>query len=206
MGSSILAFEEAVADASTGDVWLFRGRSLADRAIQAVTNSPVNHVGMVVALDDLPPLLWHAELGRSLPDVWTGQRQRGVQLHLLADAVRTWEEKYGQRAWLRRIEGGSVTREMEDRLLETIDKYNGRPFPTTPGLARSWVTGRVRRREASRETIYCAELVAVTMQNMGLLPDKRPMSWYDPGKFWSGDQIVLAEPFTLGEEIAVRPG
>ena len=26
---------------------------------------------------------------------------------------------------------------------------------------------------------------------MGLLPDKRPMSWYDPGKFWSGDEIVL---------------
>ena len=88
MGGTILGFEEAVAEAATGDVWLFRGRSLADRAIQAVTNSPVNHVGMVVALDDLPPLLWHAELGRSLPDVWTGQRQRGVQLHLLADAVR----------------------------------------------------------------------------------------------------------------------
>ena len=73
-------------------MWLFRGRSLADRAIQTVTNSPVNHVGMVVALDDLPPLLWHAELGRSLPDVWTGKRQRGVQLHQLADAVRTWDE------------------------------------------------------------------------------------------------------------------
>ena len=53
---------------------------------------------MVVALDDLPPLLWHAELGRSLPDVWTGERQRGVQLHLLADAVRVWGERYGQRA------------------------------------------------------------------------------------------------------------
>ena len=87
MGSSILAFEEAVADAATGDIWLFRGRSLADRAIQTVTNSPVNHVGMVVALDDLPPLLWHAELGRSLPDVWTGERQRGVQLHVLAGEV-----------------------------------------------------------------------------------------------------------------------
>ena len=79
-----LTLEEAIATAATGDVWLFRGRSLADRAIQAVTNSPVNHVGMVVALDDLPPLLWHAELGRSLPDVWTGKRQRGVQLHKLA--------------------------------------------------------------------------------------------------------------------------
>ena len=29
---------------------------------------------------------------------------------------------------------------------------------------------------------------------MGLLPDKRPISWYDPGKFWSGDHIVRQEP------------
>jgi hypothetical protein len=202
---TILGFDEAIAAAATGDVWLFRGRSFADRAIQTVTNSPVNHVGMVVALDDMPPLLWHAELGKSLPDAWTGERHRGVQLHKLEDAARTWEDKYGQRAWMRRLEGGTVTREQEDRLIETIDKYNGKPFPTTPGLARSWVTGRVRRREVSRETIYCAELVAVTFQNMGLLPDKRPMSWYDPGKFWSGDDVELEPPFRLGGEIYVEP-
>jgi hypothetical protein len=203
---SELPFDEAIATARTGDIWLFRGRSLADRAIQTLTNAPVNHVGMAVALDDMPPLLWHAELGKSLPDAWTGERQRGVQLHKLADAVRTWDSKYGQRAWVRPLVGGELTRAHEDRLIEMIDKYDGRPFPTTPGLIRSWVTGRVRRREVSRETVYCAELVAVTMQHMGLLPDKRPMSWYDPGKFWSGDEIVLVEPFSLGEEIAVRPG
>jgi hypothetical protein len=201
---SALGFDEAIATAATGDIWLFRGRSLADRAIQTMTNSPVNHVGMVVALEDMPPLLWHAELGKSLPDAWTGERQRGVQLHNLADAVRTWDEKYGQRAWMRRLEG-TLEREHEDRLIETIDKYDGKPFPTTPGLMRSWATGRVRRREVSRETIYCAELVAITMQNMGLLPDKRPMSWYDPGKFWSGDEVVLLEPFALSGEIQVTP-
>ena len=79
--------------ASTGDLWLFRGRAVADWTIRAATNSPVNHVGMVVALDDLPPLLWHAELGRSLPDVWTGERHRGVQLHRLSDAVTTWNAR-----------------------------------------------------------------------------------------------------------------
>jgi hypothetical protein len=197
-----LSLADAVAMAATGDVWLFRGRSLADRAIQAVTNSPVNHVGMAVALDDLPPLLWHAELGRSLPDVWTGERQRGVQLHVLADAVRTWDSKYGQRAFLRQLHG-TLERSHEDELMKVIDRYDGRPFPTTPGLVRSWATGRVRRREVSKEAVYCAELVATTYQAMGLLPDKRPASWYDPGRFWSGDRIELVEPFELGEEIAI---
>jgi hypothetical protein len=198
-----LTLDEAVATAATGDLWLFRGRSVADVAIRTLTNSPVNHVGMVVALDDLPPLLWHAELGRSLPDAWTGERQRGVQLHVLADAVHTWEERYGQRAWTRQLEG-TLQREHEDRLMEAIARFDGRPFPTTPGLVRQWTTSRVRRRAATMETIYCAELVAATYQQMGLLPSRRPASWYDPGRFWSGDRIGLAEGFALGDEVAVR--
>ena len=67
-----LALDEAVELTRTGDVWVFRGASVADRAIRAVTNAPVNHVGMAVVLEDMPPLLWHAELGKSLPDAWTG--------------------------------------------------------------------------------------------------------------------------------------
>ena len=197
-----LPLDDAVAIASTGDVWLFRGASVADIAIRTVTNAPVNHVGMVVALDDLPPLLWHAELGRSLPDVWTGERQRGVQLHKLEDAVTTWNERYRQRAWVRALEG-EIERHHEDRLMEVIDRFDGRPFPTTLGLARQWLNGRFRR-SSSLESIYCAELVATTFQHMGLLPKRRPASWYDPGRFWSGDRIELVPPFALAGEVGVR--
>jgi hypothetical protein len=203
VNETVLALDEAVATAATGDIWLFRGRSLADRAIQTMTNSPVNHVGMVVALDDMQPLLWHAELGRSLPDVWTGERRRGVQLHVLRDAVTTWDARYGQRAWVRRLEGGTVTREHEDRLMEVINRFDGKPFPTTPGLIGTWLNGRARR-SSSKETIYCAELVAATYQHMGMLGARRPPSWYDPGKFWSGDEIELVDPFVLGGEIFIR--
>ncbi len=207
MNVSSLPFEEAIATASTGDIWLFRGRSLADRAIQTMTNSPVNHVGMVVALDDMPPLLWHAELGRSLPDAWTGERHRGVQLHKLADAARTWDEKYGQRAWMRRLEGGTVPREMEDRLIETIDKYNGKPFPTTPearrglgdrphppprGLARD----DLLRRAGGR---HDAEHGPAGRQS----PDDAGTT---PASSGPGTRSSSTEPFVLGGEIFVEPG
>ena len=201
MNEAALALDDAVATAATGDIWLFRGRSLADRAIRTVTNAPVNHVGMVVALDDLPGLLWHAEMGRSLPDVWTGERHRGVQLHLLDQAVATWTGRYGQRAWMRQLEG-TIERHHEDRLMEVIERFDGRPFPTTLGLVRQGLNGRLRR-SSSLETIYCAELVATTYQHMGLLPRRRPASWYDPGRFWSGDRIELVAPFALRGEIAV---
>jgi hypothetical protein len=75
VNDSVVALEQAVATASTGDIWLFRGTAVADWTIRAATNSPVNHVGIVVALDDLPPLLWHPSLvGRCLtcgPDTST---------------------------------------------------------------------------------------------------------------------------------------
>src|SRR6188472_4100650 len=141
---SVLSLDEAVDLTRTGDVWLFRGHSAADQAIRTLTNAPVNHVGMVVVIDDLPPLLWHAELGRSLRDVWSGELQRGVQLHLLRDAVRNWNERYRQHAWVRQLEG-TIERRHEDRLMETIERFDGRPFPTTPGLVRQWLTGRLRR-------------------------------------------------------------
>jgi len=202
VNDTVLALEQAVGTASTGDIWLFRGTALADWTIRTATNSPVNHVGMVVALEDLPPLLWHAELGRSLPDVWTGQRHRGVQLHRLADAVRTWNTRYSQRAWVRQLDG-PIERYHEDRLMEIIDRFDGRPFPTTLELLKGWLTSRTRR-PSSLETVFCAQLVATTYQHMGLLPSTRPASWYDPGRFWSGDHLALIPPYALSAEIAVH--
>src|SRR4026208_1719510 len=72
-----ISLDEAVELTRTGDVWVFRGRSVPDRAIQLTTNSPVNHVGMAVVLDDMPPLMWHAELGKGLPWGWGGGAHRG---------------------------------------------------------------------------------------------------------------------------------
>lgn len=185
----------------TGDLWLFRGPSAADHAIRVVTNSPVNHVGMAVVLEDLPPLMWHAELGHSLLDVWSGTHHRGVQLHDLRGAVATWMERYHQSAWLRQLHA-EVTPKMENGLLTEIARKDGTPFPATLALAGRWARGRIRR-PADAEASYCAEVVAGAYQAMGLLADNRPVNWYDAGRFWSGDHLELLDGARLGEEIAV---
>ena len=214
MSRAVITLDRAVELARTGDIWVFRGSSGADRAIRSLTNAPVNHVGMVVVIDDLPPLMWHAELGRSLPDMWTGAHQRGVQLHDLRDAVLQWGRRYGQRGWLRQLHGpgpdGGVTREHEDALLRTVARLDGTPFPSTASLAARWLRGRLPGLpgrtpppEAGLETAYCAEVVAVTYRDMGLLSQHRRPNWYDPGRFWSGDELDLAPGFRLGGEIEV---
>lgn len=223
-----ISLDEAVELTRTGDLWVFRGRSVPDRAIQLTTNSPVNHVGMAVVLDDMPPLMWHAELGRSLPDMWTGTHQRGVQLHDLRDAVCVWGNRYGQRGWLRQLEPPADTA-MEEAVLRTVARLDGTPFPSTAQLAWRWARGRLphpprlslgglrgrtadtsrigetsRENAAALETAYCAEVVAVTYEAMGLLPAGRRPNWYDPGRFWSGDDLALNGGAHLGAEIEVR--
>ena len=202
MADAVLSLDAAAELTRTGDLWLFRGFSAADQAIRTVTNAPVNHVGMAVVLDDLPPLLWHAELGKSLLDLWSGTHHRGVQLHDLRSAVEVWSHRYGQRAWLRQLES-PVTREMEDGLLRTIARMDGTPFPSTAALAGRWVRGRLRQ-AAPVEYTYCAEVVAGTYQSMGLLGTERPTNYYDPGRFWSGDRLELAGGARLGADIRVR--
>jgi hypothetical protein len=223
-----ITLDEALEQTRTGDIWLFRGHTLADRAIRVGTNSPVNHVGMSVVIEDLPPLMWHAELGRSLEDLWSGTRQRGVQLHDLRAAVGIWTGRYHQDAWLRQLEHPPLPG-MEDALLRTIARLDGTPFPSTTRLAGRWLLGRVpalprvrhgaglpaggqpgsaagdtQGPDRALETAYCAEVVAATYQAMGLLSGRRQPQWYDPGRFWSGDELELLDGARLGGEIAVE--
>ena len=231
MDANTVTLEQALNEARTGDIWLFRGGSRPDRAIQTMTNAPVNHVGMTVAIDDMPPLMWHAELGDKLPDMWTGTNHRGVQLNDARAAVERWINIYGQRCWLRQLTP-YASREQEDQVLRVIARMDGTPFPSTARLTGRWFRGRVptasdwtrgipfldnkvresaRRRKADQrkvglETAYCAETVAITYEEMGLLATEKHYSWFDPGKFWSGDSLPLTQGYELGDEIAVVLG
>jgi hypothetical protein len=101
---------------------------------------------------------------------------------------------------------------MEDAVLKTVARLDGTPFPSTAALAVGWLRGRrplgrrslgPERGHARIETAYCAEVLARTYTAMSLLQDDRPPQWYDPGRFWSGDDLPLRGGFRLGDEVAV---
>lgn len=200
--SESVTFSAAADATTTGDIWLFRGSKLNDRFVHAATNSPVNHVAMAVAIEDLPPLLWHTEAKPSTDDVWTGTRHSGVQLQRLEEAVEVWQGRWKHQVFVRQLDP-QIQRTHEDELLRVINEYSGRRFPNARGLARRWLSGRARR-AASEDTIFCAELIAVTYQRLGLIESRRPANWFDPGRFWSGDRIQLASGFSLGKEVELR--
>lgn len=231
IGNGSVSLDQALEATRTGDIWLFRGGSGPDRAIQTLTNSPVNHVGMTVAIDDLPPLIWHAELGDKLLDLWTGTNHRGVQLNDLRAAVLQWTDRYEQRCWLRQL-SPFANRAQEDRLLQVVARMNGTSFPTTARLTGRWMRGRMptasdwtrgipfvhkriresaerdkhERRTVGLETAYCAETVAITYEEMGLMSTDKPENFFDPGSFWSGDNLPLTAGYELGQEISVVKG
>ena len=134
---------------------------------------------------------------------------------------------YHQRCWLRELTP-YATREQEDRALKVVARMDGTPFPTTAGsraggsaaalavadftrgipFLHSKVREATQRRKAEKlqvglETAYCAETVAITYEEMGLLTTEKHYNWFDPGSFWSGDALPLAPGYRLGDEIAV---
>ena len=173
---------------------------IADQAIRVATNAPVNHVAMVVALDDLPPLLWHTELGQTLEDVWTGDapprrpaqpaRRRLPACGPASTASGPTSASSAARSrgtWRTSCCGSSTLRRQ-----------------AVPDDRAGWPGGGSRAASASEatgEAVYCAQLLAITFRRMGLLDPKRPSNWYDPGKFWSGDRLELADGASLGGEL-----
>ena len=114
-------------------------------------------------------------------------------------------------------------------MLKVVARMNGTAFPSTARLTGRWLRGRLpivsdftrglpiihrkvresaerdkrRRRSEGLETAYCAETVAITYEEMGLLSTEKRENYFDPGKFWSGDSLSLAPGYSLTDEIAV---
>lgn len=188
----------------TGDLLLFHGASRRSRIIEAATRSEFSHVGMIVRpVGGGPPLLWHTDPRAVTEDLVERRDHGGAQLNDLSAALAVMTSpQYGDTPFVRQLIV-ERTPAMDAAALQAVEAADDTSFPSLRKILKEWVLGHLHI-STSEHRMYCAEIVARTYQQMGLLPPEPPANAYAPGDFSAQRRnLRLQQGATLGPQIEV---
>jgi hypothetical protein len=89
--------------------------------------------------------------------------------------------------------------------LDVINAYEERSFGTVLQMALNYAIGHLYDQATDQTSIFCAELVAITYQALGLLNTSHPPNWYSPNSFGPNpiDPVPWLQGVTLSAPIAL---
>jgi len=189
---------------ATGDVVLFHGASRRSQIIERATRSEFSHVGMIVrGGPGKTPLLWHTDPRPVAEDIEYVERHPGAQLNDFRTAMAIMTNpKYGDTPYVRQLIV-ERTAEFEERALRAIAALDGTTFPSLLRIMKEWILGRMRVTTKGKK-MFCAEVLAATYQQMGLLPSEPPANSYAPRDFsFQHERLHLLRGARLGAQIEV---
>ena len=230
MRGAHIDLDKAIDLTRTGDVWLFRGRSAADRAIQVThqqPRQPRRHVGRPrrhaaadVARGARPVADRHVDAAPGIAacscttcarPCWCGDASTASTAGCASSSRRSparWKTLSSRRS--------------RDSTARRSRRRHGSPrggsaagcrcadaAPTrtvgSDGSADSATSSRRRRRtgRTPRDGLLRRGRRR-HLRGDGPARDRPPPGWYDPGRFWSGDELDLLRGASLGGEIAVN--
>ena len=199
-----IRYEDLEPRLRTGDVLLFHGASKRSQIIETVTGSDFSHIGMIVRPQGgQPPSLWHTDPRAVTEDIADGGEHGGAQLNDLAAALaRMTSPEYGDTPFVRQLNVDHPL-EMEQSAQRAIATANQVSFPSLMKILKDWVLGHLHIATAERR-MECAEVLAFTYQQMGLLPPEPPPNAYAPRDFSAQhENLRLLRGATLGPQLRV---
>jgi hypothetical protein len=219
---SFHSFDEISASLKTGDIFLAHGDSLISHLIEDLTWSEWSHSGMVVLADDigltgLPTniLLWESTHSTDLPDIVTGCYKKnhqykdhpgGTFLVSLSERIRNDIKIKETPVAIRHLKV-ERTPEMFSALKKTTDEVRAAYFPNDRQFVEDFFRGRVEKKEPSSwDHIFCSELVAYTLMNMGILSREAHVpNYYEPKSYSTENKngLLLLKGATLEPEICI---
>ncbi|MEL6259853.1 MAG: hypothetical protein AAFS06_02490 [Cyanobacteria bacterium J06631_12] len=154
-----------------GDVIAFSGNGLVGKAIRQSTRSRYSHVGIV--LDQLGGRYRLAESSffNGLPDFQQQPAIRGVQLHWLEDWLSAYR-KDGAAFWVPLKD--AIAHHQLPIFQQTLLEHHSRQATFS---YRKMLTAWLKQYHFSlpltkdQKHMYCAEMVAIALQNAQILPD-----------------------------------
>ena len=181
-------WSELVGGVRTGDILLFsKSDELISTILKDVTDSPYSHVAMLVRTDpNAPPMIWQAAPQPLLPDPDRhDETHPGAQLSNASDVLQLVVS--GTYLLTPAYRSLSLDRgpDFEQTMAEVIQQLDGIPFPTVAQMVGHGAEGRFLGKDSGPSNMFCAQLVAKTMQMAGLLGDEHPANWYNQASFGS---------------------
>lgn len=154
----------------------------------------------------IPELLfWEANSLTNLPDVILGTSKTGPMLVDLRERIITNVANYYDMEFaLKHIE---LDRSEVDwaSLKDYIPQAHTATFPSDLEMLWMWFQGRQLHIRTSLTQIFCAELVALTYQQWGLLDESLIPNGFSPKDFSDAGKPPFLKGATLGPEIRIAP-
>lgn len=203
MAAGSISFDDFITQALTGDLVLFHGVSTESQIVEQVTGGPYSHATMVVVLPNGDKTLWQAA-GEALEvDPEKGVKHTGAQLGPLGDTVTLLYHHWNDQPHYRPVVWNRPSTLPGD-VLAFVNQLEGRPFPGVATMLGNWLAGLNLDIDLAQGSVFCSELVAMTYQALGLLPDDPVPNSYNPNDFSSEyGHVGLQGGAAFGDDLAI---
>lgn len=168
----------------TFDLLFLSGRLEGENVIKVLTGSYYSHVSLLIREADIP-YVWEADLG-------SGYRT-GPRIMRLEDKLSRWKgDRYGM---VRRYFSTSQRPQLSD-LINIVKDCTKLSMNTDmmSWLFSSMPDSYFYKYFTRTDSVFCSELVADTLQKLGMMVKVRPPSYYSPQDFAS-DRVPITSGF-----------
>ena len=193
-------WNDLVNEMQTGDLILFSGTSSESEWIKLFTGGLFSHSTMIYRPDpSQPPLMWQEAPDAIVSDPHTGTSHGGAQIGDALGATEVITNQYLDVPYYVKL-NWERPGTLNDAILNVINSYEERPFGSVLQMALNYAIGHLYNQGTDQTSIFCAELVAITYQALGLLDASHPPNWYSPNSF--GPNPMDPVPWLQGVSLA----
>ena len=207
-----ISWKEIEEQAESGDLFLFSETDWIGRVIEFATGGKFAHSAMVFKGPD-GLQLWETDPIIIATDPLNPNpiAPYGAQLGNLYDALAHINDN-GNTPYFRKLVWERPT-DFNHRLAAVIHELDGRvPFGTGNEnhqmleMAENYIKGHYLGIQGPLNEVYCAELVAMTYEKVGLLGTERPTNFYSPSSFSSAsnDVVLLHGQFAPERQLSLK--
>lgn len=181
--SANITKEDFLRDVNTGDLLFFSGATFSEKSIKWCHGSNWNHCAIVLRDRDLlngedTPFIFESDIGQGYKD--------GPRVMRLDDKLKRWK---GDKilGWRRYMGEGITSKDsIRAKILEVATKCykEGYGFDNT---FYSWFLSSSDFFKLVKDPrkVFCSEIVADTLHQIGILSSDHPPCWYTPEYFFS---------------------